>query len=1130
MPDQPVDKVLFKRRDIIGLHEYPSANAEDQILVRGHHPRHWSGTVSRWFFGLFGLLIMLAGAFVIAVETGVADGFIRERAQMALAQAVGPDNRSEMGSAAIRLTSRGQIALLAEDVLVEPRDSAARSSRAEQVLISLDALSLLTGKIVVSSVDIGGVDLVAPQGEGFNLTDLAGFRVDGTDALIEQLFAALNSVAIQVDSIKAKAFRFSDIEISGAGVPVVIDNATVSRVNAKRYEVFAEIERAGRKITLHGTAEARAKETELSRLTGDISGLAIDFLTEGPNDRQNGATAPLEISFTASRSSQTRRPALSIKVGTSEGTMTMGGVEADLRDTRVNLVYMPRAHKMEITSSIIRVGETIVPFTGGLIDADRLETVDSKGIAFDFVVDNGLAAPGDSDEPPITFAAKAFGWFDAAERRLVAEELTVASSQGAMFGSASWRFVEGISPEINLVAEAQQISTAAVKQLWPYWMGKKARQWVLENLYGGTVSNARIQLAAPAGHYSPYEDPRFTDDQLQIDFDIERTRMNVSGDIPPLRDTVGHMRLRGSSVSFDVQSATAYFPTGRSVEVNDAKFSIPATDEKPLMADLKMSVRGNADAVAELITYHPIDALDRIGLEPSELSGETSATVTARFGLIQDQSPPPPDWTVELEMTDVDIAKPIEGRMLTKMDGSLSVTPERAELKAEALVDGARMNLDIVQPVGKGSQVISQRTLSGTLSPQDREKIAPGSSTLFSGPIGFSLQANADAQGKQLLSLDLTAAKLTVPGLGWTKGEGVAAKLDFSMETDGDIVKLSNLKLSGKGFSASGDVTLTKGQLTAAKFDTVGLSPRDKYQATVARKGKGYQVKFSGQSIDMRPIIALVKSAEKANSGGNASVVPVEVSGSVNAMHGYSDEQFSSATVSYKGKGDRIDLLDFKAVTKSGQAVVIAISTGTGGETIEATSGDAGAFARFAGIYSRIQGGLLNVRLRRPDGSLRRGAVDIRNFKVVGEPRLNSLVSTPSKKDGKSLKDAVKADIDVSEAQFEVASARLVSGDGKLLVSEGIVRGPQIGASFQGQVYDSEGFIDLTGTFMPAYGVNRLFSELPLIGVLLGNGRDRGLIGITFRLAGKTESPLVEVNPLSVIAPGVFRSIFEYRP
>ncbi|MNT72628.1 hypothetical protein D3C72_2112500 [compost metagenome] len=92
-----------------------------------------------------------------------------------------------------------------------------------------------------------------------------------------------------------------------------------------------------------------------------------------------------------------------------------------------------------------------------------------------------------------------------------------------------------------------------------------------------------------------------------------------------------------------------------------------------------------------------------------------------------------------------------------------------------------------------------------------------------------------------------------------------------------------------------------------------------------------------------------------------------------------------------------------------------------------------------------------------------------------------------------------------------------------------MVRGEQVGATFQGMVRDAKGQIDLTGTFMPAYGLNRLFGELPVIGILLGNGRDRGLLGITFKLTGATEQPKLVVNPLSIIAPGVFRQIFEFR-
>jgi hypothetical protein len=71
--------------------------------------------------------------------------------------------------------------------------------------------------------------------------------------------------------------------------------------------------------------------------------------------------------------------------------------------------------------------------------------------------------------------------------------------------------------------------------------------------------------------------------------------------------------------------------------------------------------------------------------------------------------------------------------------------------------------------------------------------------------------------------------------------------------------------------------------------------------------------------------------------------------------------------------------------------------------------------------------------------------------------------------------------------------------------------------------------MEMTGTFMPAYGLNRLFGELPLIGAILGNGNDRGLLGITFKLQGPFEKPRLSINPLSLIAPGVFRQIFEFQ-
>ena len=61
-----------------------------------------------------------------------------------------------------------------------------------------------------------------------------------------------------------------------------------------------------------------------------------------------------------------------------------------------------------------------------------------------------------------------------------------------------------------------------------------------------------------------------------------------------------------------------------------------------------------------------------------------------------------------------------------------------------------------------------------------------------------------------------------------------------------------------------------------------------------------------------------------------------------------------------------------------------------------------------------------------------------------------------------------------------------------MALANGILHGELIGLAFQGTAYDRAGNIGISGTFMPAYGLNRIFGEIPLLGAILGNGQDRG--------------------------------------
>ena len=185
----------------------------------------------------------------------------------------------------------------------------------------------------------------------------------------------------------------------------------------------------------------------------------------------------------------------------------------------------------------------------------------------------------------------------------------------------------------------------------------------------------------------------------------------------------------------------------------------------------------------------------------------------------------------------------------------------------------------------------------------------------------------------------------------------------------------------------------------------------------------------------------------------------------------------------------------------------------TGRRTVKVQSADAGAVLRFMDIYPYMEGGRISIDLAAQDDAPLKGQIDARDFQLVDEPRLRSIVSTAPTGDTRTLNEAVRADLDTSRVKFERGFARVEKGKGYLSIESGVLRGPEIGTTFQGTLYDAKGNMAITGTFMPAYGLNRLFGEIPLLGQILGNGRDRGLIGITYKVAGNAKSPQVQVNP-----------------
>jgi hypothetical protein len=94
-------------------------------------------------------------------------------------------------------------------------------------------------------------------------------------------------------------------------------------------------------------------------------------------------------------------------------------------------------------------------------------------------------------------------------------------------------------------------------------------------------------------------------------------------------------------------------------------------------------------------------------------------------------------------------------------------------------------------------------------------------------------------------------------------------------------------------------------------------------------------------------------------------------------------------------------------------------------------------------------------------------------------------------------------------------------------VKESEVRGPLVGATVEGNIDFVKNDVRMRGTFVPLYGINNAFGQIPLVGLFLG-GQKEGLLGITYEVVGPPSAPTLRVNPMSAVAPGLLRKFFEF--
>lgn len=1127
-PAQKISKVKFHKREIAPLHGFPSSVNRPVPKARRRNKRSARRRLGRFLVLLVTFVgIAFAGLYLVLLK-GISSEGLTQQAESRLGGLLGPDLAASLTRTRVSLDSERNLAIEADGVAIRERAGGRRVGTVSSVKLGIKALSLARGKVDVARVELSGglVDLTRP---GRAAADpFAALRGENglleAPKFVEAVFAATGEAVKAADSSANQKLALRDfiVKFGPAEKPesLMVKSLEIFRTEGGATEASGRLAWRGQEFNIAGEIQSADKfRYELSGLPVVIASRVGAVEPDGTKSLPR-FSSKIDVTLEGSRPGgagliRTALRVADIAVNTGRNRVVNGsGI--------LNLELRADVGKMEILPSTLVSGSNKIEFTGAV--APGLAGA-AEGYRFELVTSGASLQPQNSPESSMDFSGEIRGAFDPASATADIKRLGLRTLSGELYGIGSLTFI-GTSPRAVFGLRIPKMSISHAKQLWPVNIAGGARSWVFEHVYGGMLTDSTVDFNIPESRYGgDVPGPLLSADEFQADFNVAGARFDVMGDMPPVRDAQGVVQVRGANTEILLAQGTAFLEDGETALVSDGRMLIPYERGKPTVADLAVSVSGGASAVAAIADREPVKAMQKAPFAVSDLSGSVVAKVKARFPLKKETARAETVWSTLIELKNVSVKKPFDGQTLTGANGTLTADMDGLQVKADAQLNGIPAVLKLEQPL-RGDTGKRKLEVRLELSESARGKLTPGLNTYVKGPVYVELQSGAGAARQ--VSADLTKASINLEFAGWTKGPGIPAAATFSFETDGGRTSLRDFELSGSSFEMRGAAELDKSGLASADLSNVRLVRGDKFAAKITRTKNGYAVRLKGDALDARAILKRVTGSfeSAAKSVGSTAI---SVTANIANVTGFNGENMNNVAMNYAGKGSRVDNLVITAISDGGGAVSLSNRQTGGQRQVQIQSADAGSILRFFDYYDKMRGGSIDAVLSsNGDGPLR-GTIDTRNFALIDEPRMRSLVGGKSSDGGPSLQDAVKKDIDVSKVRFSRGSATIVKGDKSLSLTDGILRGDLIGLAFKGTAYDPDGNINMTGTFMPAYGLNRIFGEIPLLGQLLGNGEERGLIGITFRLSGKAKKPQLSVNPISLIAPGIFRQIFEFR-
>ena len=727
-----------------------------------------------------------------------------------------------------------------------------------------------------------------------------------------------------------------------------------------------------------------------------------------------------------------------------------------------------------------------------------------------------LAAPAGSDEETLALnRANLKLSIDLDKRRIELEQADLRRSDTrpqhsiavALNGSLDF---SGAEPRLTFGIAGNRMPMWATARLWPAFVASDVRKWTVAHMLGGTVDRLVIAGNAPLPQFDP-KGPPLTDDALSVEVETSGTTLKPVNTLPAIRDADFSIRMTGGSAAVDLGRGTIDV-AGRRLNIAGGMFRVADIHLKPAPSHTAFRIDGTLPAVAALLSSEGLRDNVGLTLDPAGMRGGVSAEVNVDLPIGKYAPQGGVKYSIAADLTGFGADKLLLGQKVEA--NTLKATASNAgyQIAGDVKINGVPAKVEFGKAAGAPD---TELHLAANLDETARKRFGFDLGHSVSGgmPIRVTARVVQNApDARMAVDADLTPVKIEDLLPGWEKPPGRPARATFTLVKNAKSTRFEDLAIDGAGANVKGTIELdASGEVTSADFPVFSLSDGDKASLRADRANDGMlRVLMRGDIYDGRNFI---KSALGSSDDGKKQP-DIDLDIKLGTVAGHNGETLRGLTLKMTRRGGHIRAFNLESKIGRDSSLLgdMRVRARDNHPVLFFETADGGALFRFTDFYPRMFGGRLWVAMDPPssDPTPQVGTLYVRDFVVRNEPALQRvLAGGPT--DSRNGIDFTELHADFSKIP------------GKMAIRDGVVRGPAVGITVEGQIDYTHNDTHLRGTFVPFYGLNNVFGQIPIVGLFLGGGSNEGLVGITYEAVGPPSAPRVNVNPVTAITPGVLR-------